>query len=67
MLKLFMVLFYIKFVMVLMFYEGFFLVGVFFDIYFIDLYDVFIELNKKEDLVERMWLIRFVVSVVVYM
>lgn len=33
------------------------------DFYFTDLYDAFIESNKKEDAAERMWSIRSVVSV----
>ena len=37
------------------------------DFYFSDLYDAFIESNKKEDAAERMWSIRSVVSVFVCM
>ena len=35
--------------------------------YLTDLYDAFIESNKKEDVAERMWSIRSVVSVFVWM
>ena len=43
------------------------LFSVFSDIYVTDLYDAFIESNKKEDPAERMWSIRSVVSVFVCM
>ena len=43
------------------FHEWFF--NVFSDFYGTDLYDAFIESNKKEDPAERMWSIRSVVSV----
>lgn len=41
--------------------------SVFAHFYFTDLYDAFIESNKKEDAAERMWSIRSVVSVFVCM
>lgn len=66
-LKLPMALPHTKSAMALTLHEGFFSAGVFSDIYFTDLYDAFIESNKKEDPAERMWSIRSVVSVVVYM